>query len=126
MLGWQQDQGVEWYYIAPAKPAQHGFRESYNDRLRDECPQRASVQQSLRSPQDCRNLLPDRLYNTRRLHTSPDGLTPTELAARPNQGTSKGASLSERVHIEEHAKASFSPPSRRAELPSLASEETND
>ncbi|GLQ36896.1 hypothetical protein GCM10007908_05160 [Rhizobium albus] len=37
MLAWQQDRGVEWHYIAPGKPKQNGFVESFNGRLRDEC-----------------------------------------------------------------------------------------
>ena len=28
---------VEWHYIAPGKPMQNGFVESFNGRLRDEC-----------------------------------------------------------------------------------------
>jgi len=36
-LGWQQDRNVEWHYIAPGKPTQNGFIESFNGRLRDEC-----------------------------------------------------------------------------------------
>ena len=34
---WCQDNGVEWHYIAPRKPQQKGFEESFNGRLRDEC-----------------------------------------------------------------------------------------
>jgi len=37
MLKWQQDRGVEWHYIAPGKPMQNGFAESFIGRLRDEC-----------------------------------------------------------------------------------------
>ncbi len=37
MLTWQQDRGVEWHYIAPGKPMQNGFVESFNGRLREEC-----------------------------------------------------------------------------------------
>ena len=37
MLDWQQARGVEWHYIAPGKPMQNGFVESFNGRLRDEC-----------------------------------------------------------------------------------------
>ena len=29
MLKWQQDRGVEWHYIAPGKPMQNGFVESF-------------------------------------------------------------------------------------------------
>ena len=37
ILRWQQDRKVEWHYIAPGKPMQNGFVESFNGRLRDEC-----------------------------------------------------------------------------------------
>ena len=37
MLAWQQDRGVEWHYIAPGKPMQNGFVESFIGRLRDPC-----------------------------------------------------------------------------------------
>ena len=36
ILAWQQQRGVEWHYIAPGKPMQNGFIESFNGRLRDE------------------------------------------------------------------------------------------
>ena len=37
ILAWQQERDVEWHYIAPGKPMQNGFVESFNGRLRDEC-----------------------------------------------------------------------------------------
>jgi putative transposase len=36
ILAWQQDHRVDWHYIAPGKPTQNGFIESFNGRLRDE------------------------------------------------------------------------------------------
>jgi putative transposase len=36
MLGWAKDQGVDWHYIAPGKPMQNGYIESFNGRMRDE------------------------------------------------------------------------------------------
>jgi transposase InsO family protein len=36
MLKWQEDRQVEWHYIAPGKPMQNAFIESFNGRLRDE------------------------------------------------------------------------------------------
>ena len=37
ILKWQEERKVEWHYIAPGKPMQNGFVESFNGRLRDEC-----------------------------------------------------------------------------------------
>ena len=36
ILGWADAATVEWHYIAPGKPMQNGFIESFNGRLRDE------------------------------------------------------------------------------------------
>jgi putative transposase len=36
ILGWADQAGVGWHYIAPGKPQQNGFIESFNGRLRDE------------------------------------------------------------------------------------------
>lgn len=36
ILAWAQDHGVDWHYIAPGKPTQNGFVESFNGRMRDE------------------------------------------------------------------------------------------
>lgn len=36
ILAWQQARGVERHCIAPGKPMQNGFGESFNGRLRDE------------------------------------------------------------------------------------------
>jgi putative transposase len=36
VLAWTGDVGVEWHYIAPGKPTQNGFVESFNGRIRDE------------------------------------------------------------------------------------------
>ena len=36
ILRWSQETGVDWHYIAPGKPTQNAFVESFNGRLRDE------------------------------------------------------------------------------------------
>ena len=84
ILAWQQEHEVEWHYIAPGKPMQNGFVESFNGRLRDEC-----LNEHLFSNlNNARHIIEAwRIdYNTNRPHTSLNGLTPTEFAARPQMG----------------------------------------
>jgi putative transposase len=84
ILAWQQERDVEWHYIAPGKPMQNGFVESFNGRLRDEC-----LNEHLFSNlNEARHIIEAwRIdYNTNRPHTSLNGLTPSEFAARPKEG----------------------------------------
>ena len=37
VLRWTAEQQIEWHYIAPGKPTQNAFVESFNGRFRDEC-----------------------------------------------------------------------------------------
>lgn len=80
MLKWQEDRHVEWHYIAPGKPMQNGFVESFNGRLRDEC----LNEHLFTSYSHAREIIEDwRIdYNMNRPHTSLDGLTPHEFATR--------------------------------------------
>jgi transposase InsO family protein len=36
ILAWAKENRIEWHYIAPGKPMQNGFCESFNGRMRDE------------------------------------------------------------------------------------------
>jgi transposase InsO family protein len=36
MLAWAQEPNITWHFIAPGKPMQNGFCESFNGRMRDE------------------------------------------------------------------------------------------
>ena len=36
MLAWAEDNKIDWHFIAPGKPMQNGFCESFNGRMRDE------------------------------------------------------------------------------------------
>jgi len=36
ILAWCKDHEIEWHYIAPGKPMQNGYVESFNGRMRDE------------------------------------------------------------------------------------------
>ena len=84
ILRWQQERGVGWHYIAPGKPMQNGFVESFNGRLRDEC----LNEHRFAGLAEARRIIAEWRYdyNTTRPHTSLDGLTPNEFAARPNWG----------------------------------------
>ena len=89
ILKWQEDRLVEWHYIAPGKPMQNGFVESFNGRLRDEClnePLFSSYAQAQHIIETWRND-----YNHNRPHTSLGGLTPIEFANRssPNQNLNR-------------------------------------
>jgi putative transposase len=37
ILQWSKEACVAWHYIAPGKPQQNAFIESFNGKLRDEC-----------------------------------------------------------------------------------------
>jgi len=84
MRVWQQEHGIEWHYIAAGKPMQNAFIESFNGRLRDEC----LIEHLFANVAEARRIIEAwRIdYNTRRSHTSLDGLTSTEFVARPSQG----------------------------------------
>jgi putative transposase len=84
ILAWQQQHDVEWHYIAPGKPMQNGFVESFNGRLRDECLNEHLFTNLKQARQIIEEWRID--YNTARPHSSLNGLTPTEFAARPDQG----------------------------------------
>jgi putative transposase len=37
MLAWASEHQIPWHFIAPGKPMQNGYAESFNGRLREEC-----------------------------------------------------------------------------------------
>jgi putative transposase len=84
ILGWQQERMVEWHYIAPGKPMQNGFVESFNGRLRDEC-LNEHIFTSYRNAQHIIETWRND-YNHNRPHTSLNGLTPIEFANRSETG----------------------------------------
>ena len=81
ILKWSQDRRVEWHYIAPGKPQQNGFVESFNGRLRDEC-----LNETLfTSLADARAILAtwQRDYNEVRPHSALQGRTPASIMLPP-------------------------------------------
>ena len=80
ILKWQEDRKVEWHYIAPGKPMQNGFVESFNGRMRDEC-LNEHLFDTLRHARHLIAAWHDD-YNRHRPHSSLGGLTPWEYANR--------------------------------------------
>ena len=78
ILGWADEAGVGWHYIAPGKPQQNGFNESFNGRLRDEL-----LNETLfRSLPHARAMLEAwrRDYNEVRPHSKLGWMTPRDYA----------------------------------------------
>jgi putative transposase len=79
ILGWADETGVGWHYIAPGKPQQNGMNESFNGRLRDEL-----LNETLfRSLPHARAMLEDwrRDYNEQRPHSKLGWMTPRAYAS---------------------------------------------
>lgn len=78
ILQWSQDHGIEWHYIAPGKPQQNAFVESFNGRLRDEC-LNETLFRSLDHARSALRAWKDD-YNHVRPHGALKGLTPARAA----------------------------------------------
>ena len=80
ILRWSKERDVEWHYIAPGKPQQNGFIESFNARLRDEC----LNETIFTSLAQARSVLAAwrHDYNHHRPHSSLGNMTPAEMAAK--------------------------------------------
>jgi putative transposase len=79
VVDWLEESGTDTFHIAPGKPWQNGFGESFNARLRDEC----LNEHEFWSLAHARVLL-ERFrveYNTEHLHSSLGYMTPEEYAA---------------------------------------------
>jgi putative transposase len=94
ILNWADETRVEWHYIAPGKPMQNGFIESFNGRLRDEKLNETlftTLHQVRVELSQWRND-----YNHHRPHSGLGWLTPSEFArtATPVQAMAMGAAYS--------------------------------
>ena len=84
ILEWTNRTGLAWHYIAPGKPQQNGFVESFNGRLRDEC----LNEEVFASLAEARTVIERwRLdYNLVRPHSAHGGLTPDAVRQDPAAG----------------------------------------
>ena len=91
ILNWCQETGVAWHYIAPGKPTQNAFIESFNGRLRDEL-----LNETLFvSLADARVALADWKddYNHVRPHSAIGNIPPTMYANLKQPEKQRGGSL---------------------------------
>ncbi|MFN3314854.1 MAG: IS3 family transposase [Hyphomonas sp.] len=85
VLEWQNQTGIGWHYIAPGKPQQNGFVESFNGKLRDECLNEEVFDSLAHARRVLARWRHD--YNHHRPHSSLGGLTP---AARRSLELARG------------------------------------
>jgi len=79
MLAWSKDTVVDWHFIAPGKPMQNGFIESFNGRMRDELLNETLFFDLDDARAKIAVWVAD--YNLRRPHSSLKYLTPAAYAA---------------------------------------------
>jgi len=80
VLKWCQETRVEWHYIAPGKPMQNGFVESFNGSFRDECLNETLFSSLTEARNHISNWRND--YNRERPHSSLGNITPSEFAVK--------------------------------------------
>ena len=93
MLRWARDRNVRLHHIAPGKPVQNAFIESFNGRLRDEC----LNEHEFRSLRDAHRVLERwrQHYNRDRPHKALGWRTPEEFARSfATTGSTKSLHLS--------------------------------
>ena len=83
VLAWSGQVGVAWHYIAPGKPTQNGFVESFNGRMRDELLNETLFFTIGQAREILARWVDD--YNTERPHLSLGYATPAAFAAGLNQ-----------------------------------------
>src|SRR5215469_11611850 len=92
ILAWSDRQKVAWHYIAPGKPVQNAFIESFNGRMRDEL-----LNESLFPSLPPARVALDkwrRDYNAERPHSSLGWQTPSAFAAAWRVGARNGTGRS--------------------------------
>ncbi len=91
ILRWSQETQIGWHYIAPGKPTQNAFIESFNGRLRDELLNGTLF----RSLDHAREALAEWMtdYNTVRPHSAIGNMPPAVYAKLSDPGMQRDGSL---------------------------------
>ena len=80
VIAWAIERQIDWHYIAPGKPTQNAFIESFNGRLRDECRNDTLFTSLIHARFALRDWCED--YNTVRVHSRIGWLAPAVHAAQ--------------------------------------------
>ena len=107
ILRWSQETRVEWHYIAPGKPQQNAFIESFNGRLRDEL-LNETLFTSLAHVREALAMWKDD-YNTVRPHSALGNLPPAVFAKLSAPAMQRDGTLR---YIEGSAPPPVAPPSQ--------------
>jgi putative transposase len=108
ILRWSQSMQVEWHYIAPGKPQQNAFIESFNGRLRDEL-LNETIFTSLTHVRTALAIWKDD-YNTVRPHSALGNLPPAVFAELSVPGMQRDGALR---YVEGSAPRLVAPPSQQ-------------
>jgi putative transposase len=108
ILRWSQETRVEWHYIAPGKPQQNAFIESFNGRLRDEL-LNETLFTSLTHAREALAIWKDD-YNTVRPHSALGNLAPATYAKLSAPAMQRDGTLR---YIEGSAPRPVAPPSQQ-------------
>jgi putative transposase len=82
ILAWSAETGIAWHYIAPGKPMQNGYVESFNGRVRDKLLNESLFFGLADARLALRSWVAD--YNNPRPHSSLEYTTPAAFAAHLN------------------------------------------
>jgi putative transposase len=106
ILRWSQEMRIEWHYIAPGKPTQNAFIESFNGRLHDELLNKTLFTSIAQARAVLAAWKDD--YNMVRPHSALGNLTPAEYVGRSALTPQRGGALR---YVEGSAPRSVAPPS---------------
>jgi putative transposase len=91
ILAWSRDRGIEWHYIAPGKPRQNAFAESFIGRLRDECLNETLFSSLAHAREVLAHWRED--YNKVRPHSGIGNIPPATYAQFSAPGMQRGGAL---------------------------------
>ena len=93
ILAWCAEHGIEWHYIAPGKPMQNAFVESFNGRMRDELLNETLFHGLAHARTVIAEWVED--YNTERPHSALGYEAPAAFARQLTTATERSAELHE-------------------------------